>query len=56
MVPCDGDIVEGIEGVATDCDIGLVASSELLRVSRNRRQKYVQEKNISFCVSLGLAT
>ena len=28
-LPCDGDIVEGIEGVATDCDMGLVASSEL---------------------------
>ena len=25
-VPCDGDIFEGIEVVATDCDIGLVAN------------------------------
>ena len=28
-VPCDGDIVEGIEVVATDCDMGLVAEKDV---------------------------
>ena len=30
-LPCDGNIVEGIEEVATDCNMGLVVSSKLSR-------------------------